>query len=158
MNRFFSLIILVKLFLVLFIANAYAVKGQAEIYKVTMKKVELCTGSTSVTDCQNAVTIGSALVTVDIASVSAGAAAASYGDAAKLPLGETYTHLRVTIDRKFQIRSTSTGIDTGAHADTSSCVTIATTDAMYKTGDGQGGEVSKRFSFKPVWADLQKPI
>ena len=130
MKRFFAFIVLVKLLLVLFIANSYAatVKGAASVYKVTMKKVELCTGSTGVTVCTGAVVIGSGAQTVDIAAVDAGAVAGSYGNAALLPLGETYTHMRVTIDRKFVIK-TSSAIDTTGDAD--ACVTQAATDTLY---------------------------
>ena len=64
--------------------NAAEVKGAADIYKVKMHKLELCTGhttgdfdltATSTTQCQNAVTIGTSVagVEVDIASVTAGA-------------------------------------------------------------------------------------
>ena len=42
-----------------------------------MRKVEFCTGSTGVTNCDDAVTIGSGDTVVDIASVDAGAAAAA---------------------------------------------------------------------------------
>ena len=57
MKRFFAFIVLVKLLLVLFIANSYAatVKGAAAVFKVTMTKLELCTSSTGVTDCGDAV-------------------------------------------------------------------------------------------------------
>ena len=148
MKKFFTFIVLVKLFLVLSISNSYAVKGVAEVYKVTMQKVELCESSTGVTNCVGAVVVGSGEKTIDIAAVDAGAAAATYGSAATLTLGTTYTHIRVTISRKFQIRSSSTGIDTGEHADTSSCVTIATTDGMYNND-----ERTEKYSFKPVWAE-----
>ena len=73
------------------------VTGPAAVYKVTMKKVELCTGSTSVSDCQNSIVIGSGDQEVDIASVGAGSAASNYGDPALLPLGETYTHMRLSL-------------------------------------------------------------
>ena len=146
MNRFFSLIILVKLFLVLFIANAYAVKGQAEVYKVTMKKVELCTGSTSVSDCQGSVVQGEGVKLVDIAAVTAGAAAASYGDPALLTLGTTYTHMRVTIDRKFKIKTAA--IDTGESSNTDNCLSIASTNAMYGTT-----EDSRKYTHVPVIAE-----
>jgi len=141
MKRFFAFIVLVKLLLVLFIANSYAatVKGAASVYKVTMKKVELCTGSTGVTVCTGAVVIGEGAKTVDIAAVDAGAVAGSYGDAALLPLGETYTHMRVTIDRKFTVK-TSAAINTGATPD--ACVTQAATDTLY----GTGGEAGNRFT------------
>ena len=95
--------------------------GHAHMYKVTMRKVELCTGSTpnssnmaDAATCLNPVVIGSGDLEVDIAAVGAGTVAASYGDPAKFPLGETYTHMRVTIDRKMTIKGfarTSTGND-----------------------------------------------
>ena len=98
---FFSIIFTLSIF----VSNSYSATGAADVYKITMRKVELCTGSTGVTNCDNAVVIGSGDKVVDIASVTAGAAAASYGDPALLPLGETYTHMRVTIDRKFVIKN-----------------------------------------------------
>ena len=131
MKKFFAFIVLVKLLLVLFIANSYAatVKGAASVYKVTMKKVELCTASTGVTVCTGAVVIGSGEKVVDVASVDAGAVAGSYGNPALLPLGVTYTHLRVTISRKFTVK-TSAAIDTTGDGP-DNCVTQAATDELY---------------------------
>ena len=148
MKRLFSnLIILTILILNCNIAYTahggnHAAKGNADVYKVTMRKVELCEGYTVVdfddvgTDaaCKNAVTIGSGDLVVDIASVSAGSAAANYGNPALLPLGATYTHMRVTVDRKFTIRSES-AIDTGGEDDTDNCITVATTDAQYENDE-----------------------
>ena len=148
MKRIFTFIVLVKLFLVLFIANSYAAKGIAATYKVTMEKVELCTASTGVDDCENAVVIAKGPKEIDIAAVNAGAVAGSYGDATLLPLGTTYTHMRVTINRKFKVKSTATGIDTGESGDTDKCVTIATTDGMYVTS-----ETADKYTHKPVWAE-----
>ena len=130
MKRFFAFIVLVKLLLVLFItsSNAATVKGAASVYKVTMKKIEMCTGSTGVTVCTGAVVIGSGAKVVDIAAADAGAVAGTYGDAALLPLGVTYTHMRVTILRKFTVKS-SAAIDTGGTPD--ACVTQAATDTLY---------------------------
>ena len=89
------------------ISNSFSASttGAADVYKVTMKKVELCTGSTSVTDCKNSIVIGTGNKVVDIAAVGSGSVAAAYGDPALLPLGETYTHMRVTVDRKFVMKS-----------------------------------------------------
>ena len=148
MKRLFSnLIILTILILncnIVYAAHGgnHAAKGDADVYKVTMRKVELCEGYTVVdfddvgTDaaCKNAVTIGSGDLVVDIASVSAGSAAASYGNPALLPLGSTYTHMRVTVDKKFVIRSES-AIDTGGEDDTDNCITVATTDAQYENDE-----------------------
>ena len=130
MKKIFAFIVLVKLLLVLFItsSNAVIVKGAASVYKVTMKKLELCTASTGVTVCTGAVVIGEGAKVVDIAAVDAGAVAGAYGNAALLPLGETYTHMRVTIDRKFTVK-TSAAIDTTADPD--NCVTQAATDTLY---------------------------
>ncbi len=143
MKEFFKL----TTFLFIFVlsnklAIAATATGNADVYKVIMRKVELCTGYTVVdfddvgtaAACQNAVTIGSGDKEVDIASVSAGSAAAKYGDPALLPLGETYTHMRVTVDRKFIIRSES-ALDTGGTDDTDNCVTVATTDAQYENDE-----------------------
>ena len=124
-------------FLICFIVSSYSATGSAAVYKVTMRKVELCTASTGVTSCENAVVVGSGDKVVDIAAVNAGAAAASYGDPALLPLGETYTHMRVTIDRKFTIKSGEQLDPSGA---ASGCVTQAETDAMYGGGTGEAGK------------------
>ena len=147
MKKFFTFNVLVKLLLVLFITNSNAatVKGAASVYKVTMTKLELCTASTGVTNCDGAVVIGEGRKVVDIASADAGAVAGSYGDPALLPLGETYTHMRVTILRKFTIK-TSAAIDTGGDAD--ACVTQAATDTLY--GDT---EAARKFTHAITVAD-----
>ena len=137
------------------IAIAATGTGNTDVYKVTMRKVELCTGQTVVdfddvntaAACQNAVVIGSGDLEVDIASVGAGSAAATYGDPALLPLGETYTHMRVTIDRKFKIKSES-ALDTGGSDDTDNCVTIATADSQY-----QNDEATDKYTHKVAVAE-----
>ena len=147
MKRFFAFNVLVKLLLVLFITNSNAatVKGAASVYKVTMQKLELCTASTGVTVCTGAVVIGEGAKVVDIASVDAGAVAGSYGNATLLPLGVTYTHVRVTILRKFTIQ-TAAAIDTGGTPD--ACVTQAATDTLY--GDT---EAARKFTHAITLAD-----
>ena len=147
MKKIFSFIVLVKLLLVLFItySNAATVKGAASVYKVTMKKLEMCTSSTGVTDCGNAIVIGEGEKVVDVAAVDAGAVAGSYGNAALLPLGVTYTHMRVTILRKFTVK-TSAAIDTGGTPD--ACVTQAATDTLY--GDT---EAARKFTHAITVAD-----
>ena len=148
MKRFFALIVLVKLLLVLFIAssNAATVKGAASVYKITMKKLEICTASTGVTNCDGAVIIGTGTKVIDIAAVDAGAVAGSYGNAALLPLGTTYTHMRVTILRKFTVK-TSAAIDTTGTPD--ACVTQQATDSAY----GGGGESTRKFTHAITVAD-----
>ncbi len=133
------------------------VKGAADIYKVRMIKLELCTGydgvgkdfddvASSDDFCNNPVVIGLNLdgVEVDIASVNAGAVAGAFGNAALLPLGETYTHVRVTLDRKMTIR-TESAIDTNENSASDNCMTITTTDAMY-----ENDEATDKYTHKPV--------
>ena len=161
MKKIFNIVVLS---LAIFIFNidiglALATNGDADIYKVTMRKVELCTGYTVVdfddilTDaaCHDAVVVGSGDKEVDIASVEAGMAAAAYGQAALLPLGATYTHVRVTVDRNFKIR-TEAAIDIGGASagqdETDNCVTIATTDAMYVTD-----EATDKYTHVPAVAE-----
>ena len=97
--------------------------GAATVYKVTMKKVELCESSTGVDNCVGAIVLANREQEIDIASVDAGAEAALYGDVTLLPLGTTYSHMRVTISRKFTIRAdiTVSGIatDCQTYAETS---------------------------------------
>ena len=161
MKKIFNIVVLS---LAIFIFNidiglALDTNGDADIYKVTMRKVELCTGYTVVdfddilTDaaCHDAVVVGSGDKEVDIASVSAGMAAAAYGQAALLPLGVTYTHVRVTVDRNFKIR-TETAIDIGGSSAgqsvTDNCVTTATTDGMYVTV-----EATDKYTHAPAVAE-----
>lgn len=150
MKKIFNLIFLTFFIFIGSIVHSFAAQGVATVYEVTMKKIELCTGSTGITDCQNSVTLGSGDKVVDIASVAAGAAAASYGDTALLPLGQVYTHLRVTISRKITIKSES--IDTGTSANTDDCMTITTTDTMYDGGDS-GTEAARKFTHIPLIAE-----
>ena len=133
-------------FLVCFIVSTYAATGSAEVYKITMRKVELCTASTSVTNCENAVVLGSGDKVVDIAAVTAGASAASYGDPALLPLGETYTHMRVTIDRKFTIQA-----DLEVSGVTDNCTTTAAlSGSAYPAGALSDNE---KYDTTPILAD-----
>jgi hypothetical protein len=107
-----------------------------------MKKVELCTGSTGVTSCTGAVVLGDSTVTVDIAAVDAGATAASYGSTALLPLGETYTHLRVTVSRGFTVKGTATATATGRSY---TCNTVA--NPQWPTD-----EATDKFTYQPAIA------
>ena len=136
----------VLLFALIFSSQAASTTGQADVYKVTMKKVELCTASTGVSSCVGSVTLGSTSKVVDIASVSAGAAAATFGDPALLPLGETYTHMRVTIDRKFTIKA-----DLEVSGVTDNCTTTAAlSGSAYPDGSLSDNE---KYDTTPILAD-----
>ena len=128
------------LFSILFLIltkNAFAATGAAAVYKVTMNEAALCTGNSSGTTCDGKVTLGSGDKEVDIAAVNAGATAATYGDTALLPLGETYTHMWVKISRKFIIKTSDVS---GKELKTDNgdvCKSVANTDAMYGLGSSE---------------------
>ena len=119
------------------------VYGDAAVFKIIMRKLELCTGfqgghSFNIREeafCNDALVIGEGDKEIDITSVDAGLAVAAYGKSALLPLGETYTHVRLTIDKKFVMKNfldaNGKGLNTGGTAATSSCNTKKLTDDMY---------------------------
>ena len=133
-------IILFSVLFLLVAKNAFAAKGKAAVYKVTMNEAALCTGNSSGTTCDGKVTLGSGDKVVDIAAVDAGATAATYGDAALLPLGTTYTHMWVKISRKFTIKTSDTTSPTDERLKTDNgdvCLSVANTDAMYGLGSSE---------------------
>ena len=119
------------------------VYGDAAVLKIIIRKLEICTGfqgghSFNIREeafCNDALVIGEGDKEIDITSVDAGLAVAAYGKSALLPLGETYTHLRLTIDKKFVMKNyldaNGKGLNTGGTAATSSCNTKKLTDDMY---------------------------
>ena len=137
-----------KIFLILFSIlfllaskNAFAAKGAAAVYKVTMNEAALCTGNSSGTTCDGKVTIGSGDKQIDIAAVDAGAVAGTYGDAALLPLGVTYTHMWVKISRKFVLKSDDSNQVLTNDGDV--CRTTATADSHY-----ENDEATDKYSHK----------
>ena len=131
-------IILFSVLFLLVTKNAFAAKGVAAVYKVTMNEVALCTGNSSGTTCDGKVTLGSGDKVVDIAAVDAGATAATYGDPALLPLGTTYTHMWVKISRKFTIKTSDTVTPTDLRLKTDDgevCKSIANADSMYPNSE-----------------------
>ena len=138
-----------KIFLILFSIlfllvskNAFAAKGKAAVYKVTMNEVKLCTGNSSGTTCDGGVTIGSGDKQIDIAAVDAGAVAGTYGDAALLPLGVTYTHMWVKLSRKFVLKTDDN--DQVLTDDGDVCRTTATADSHYETDEATDKYTHKR--------------
>ena len=134
-NKKINLIISTLVVLILNIQTAYTDRQSLRKdfnKKLTMRKVELCTSyqggnfDNILTEafCNNPVTIGSGDKEVDIASVNAGESAASYGNPnLLLPLGETFTHVRVTIDKKFTLKSKGEVTTGSASGNTDACIT-----------------------------------
>ena len=158
-----KLILIIFTTFLTFINSSFAASGtgNAEVFKITMKKMELCTGYqggdfhniTNDSFCNDPVVIGTGDKEVNIAGVLGGNVAASYGDSALLPLGETYTHLRVTIDRKFTVKTfddspISTSSD-GGSSKTDKCLTKSVTSS-YPTN-----EATNKYTHKPVVAETE---
>jgi|TARA_B110000240_G_scaffold94779_1_gene107439 hypothetical protein len=102
MNRFISKkAILLSLITLVLLTNQLLAdsEGRATIYKVTMEKVELCTGAT----CIDPTLVCNSSMVIDIASVSVGSDVAAWCDMSGLPIGITYSHVRVHLQRKFTI-------------------------------------------------------
>lgn len=109
-------ILLIFVFIFLFFNKSYAASGTGEAteYQVTVEKVELCEDSA----CSSSTTVGEADKTVDIASSASGADVANYAATTGLPLGKTFTHLRITISRTFTITgSVDTGVEDPCYTD-----------------------------------------
>ena len=135
-------LILFSILFILFSKNAFAAKGKAAVYKVTMNEAALCTGNSSGTTCDGKVTIGSGDKEIDIAAVDAGSVAGVYGDATLLPLGVTYTHMWVKIGRKFILKSDD---DNPVKTDDGDvCRTTATADSHFETDEATDKYTHKR--------------
>ena len=90
------------------INQVFGVTGPATTYKITMKKIELCTGAPLAdehdTTCTGAVVVGTGDTTFDISSVTAGADVGNFVSTAGLPIGTKFTHAKPTMNREFTIK------------------------------------------------------
>ena len=114
--------------------NSYAatnVKGAATQLVVTMTKVELCESGSTISNCLNPVEItnGSG-ASADIASVAAGATAATVADFSKAPVGKSYTHIQTVMSRAMTI--------TGKAGTGGKCTTIAGTNGALNSAGAEG--------------------
>jgi len=92
----FSIILSLFLFQNAYSADAH---GQPTQYEVTMKKVELCTDLA----CTSPFILGEKTMAADIVPTEGGTDVGNYAPTSGIPVGIVYTHLRVTLDRTFQI-------------------------------------------------------
>ena len=104
-NRILKLIFSIT-FIIGFSLNVYAATGAASVYKITISKVELCETGSTISNCLNPIdiTIGGGIADVDIAAVTAGAAAGTVADFSKATPGTTYTYLQAVISRSMKIK------------------------------------------------------
>lgn len=94
----------------------------ATVYQVSVEKIELCTSSA----CASPTILGSGAASFDIASASVGASLGSYASTDGLPIGATYTHIRATISRTFEIKGTVAGGSVTGGTPGGDCSTITT--------------------------------
>mgnify|MGYP003337331991 FL=1 len=132
-----NIFIIASLFFILSSINSvYAATDQADVYEITITKIEICESSNGTT-CVNPFTIGSASKDFDIASASVGAEIGTYATLDIIPKGTTATHMRVTMDRAFRIRGSVAGV-TGVMVADYSCGTDSAAAAATTTVPGQG--------------------
>ena len=119
-------------FFITFLSSSAAIaeSGRADVYKVTMDRMELCTDST----CTSPLLVCSGTKTVDIASVSAGADIGSWCPLSGIPIGTTYSHYRIRVSRSFTISGTVTGDGTDM-TNAATCIT--------QTGAGNAATTTK---------------
>ena len=94
-------------FFITFLSSSAAIaeSGRADVYEVTMDRMELCTDST----CSSPLLVCSGTKSVDIASATAGADIGSWCPLSGIPLGKTYSHYRIRVSRTFTISGSVTG-------------------------------------------------
>ena len=144
-------IFLILLFTFLTLNKGFAATGAATEYEVTMKKVELCSDAT----CTTPTIVGERDMAADIAAADAGATVGNYASTSGIPSG-TYTHIRITMSRTFQITGsvvdgsttcTTDGgtdndndqmLDSGTGTATSTAMYLVDADS-YNAANGAGG-------------------
>lgn len=102
--------ILIILALITFSHNkvAFSASGAASVYKITIQQIALCETGSALNDCLNPVVVYEAdSGTIDIASTTAGAAAATLGSATEAVVGTSYTYVQVVMNRLITISGTA---------------------------------------------------
>ncbi len=96
------------IFIFIFSGNVFAGTGEATEYKINIYKIELCDSTSTASACNGAVTIfdGNSGA-IDIANTTAGASAASLGNASAATFGTAYTYLQITMGRDFTVKGSA---------------------------------------------------
>lgn len=102
--------------------------GRANTYNVTVEKCELCTDA----NCTSSAVIREGAQSFDIAAADVGASIGQYASTAGLPIGSTFTHLRVTVNRTIGISGTITVAGLG------NCATNSADGSSNATSAGVG--------------------
>ena len=101
--------ILIILALITFSNNkvAFSASGEASVYKITIQQIALCETGSALNNCLNPVVVYEGdSGTIDIASTTAGAAAATLGSATEAVVGTSYTYVQVVMNRLITISGT----------------------------------------------------
>ena len=109
--------------------NVFTATTNADSYINTVYALMLCESGSSLTNCSNPLVIRETSdgTDMDIGSVNAGASAGSYGNLSVIPVGKTFTHAQVVLDRIFWVKGTSGSCSTGGKAGTTSAWGVGTT-------------------------------
>ena len=96
------------IFSIIFYGNAIAGTGAATEYKITIYKIKLCDSTSTASVCNGAIAIydGNSGA-IDIANTTAGAAAASLGNASAAKFGTSYTYMEITMGRAFTVKGSA---------------------------------------------------
>ena len=112
--------------------------GDATSYKINIRRIELCAAGSVVdssTGCLNpAIIFDGDSGDIDIASTTAGAAAASLGNASKAVPGITYSTIQVTMERSIKATATVTTKSAATSPADQSCRTSASVAGTHSAG------------------------
>ena len=140
-------ILFITLFIYSISSKAFAAveSGPATEYKVTITKIELCETGSSLTTCLNPVTVSKGATigaVLDIAGTNPGESAGTMGNFGLAKPGTAYTHLQVTMNRKFTV--------TG---DSGNCTTSGGNGTLTTEATGGTGTAASKTLYVPVFSD-----
>ncbi len=102
-----KIFLITVLFTFIFHGNVVAATGAATEYQINIYKIELCDSTSTASSCNGAVTVFNGNSgSIDIANTTAGAAAASLGNASAAKFGKSYTYMQITMGRAFTVKGT----------------------------------------------------
>ena len=95
-----NIIFIILFILTFFNTKSFAIEAEATSYEITITRIEICDSTSTDASCNNPIVLYSGNSgSIDIASTSAGEAAASLGDLSKVEFGKTYTYFQITMNR-----------------------------------------------------------
>ena len=127
------------IFTFIFYGNVVAGTGEATEYKINIYKIELCDSTSTASVCNGAVTVFDGNSgDIDIANTTAGAAAASLGNANAAKFGTSYTFIQITMNRAFTLKGS---VDDSAGNTCYTKAGTAGTASVNSEGSGDSGDL-----------------